>query len=100
MRVQIAGIKNVDDAIRIRVYFNGEPTTYAKLSARGVPEEGTVAFESKDNVMSSKHENFKPGDKHKYTIVMWLEGSDLECTNNIIGGEFKAHMEFNSEFVD
>lgn len=93
-------IKNVDEAIRIRVYFNGEPTTYAKLSARGVPEEGTVAFESKDNVMSSKHEDFKPGDKHKYTIVMWIEGSDLECTNNIIGGEFKAHMEFNSEFKD
>ena len=93
-------IKNVDDAIRIRVYFNGEETTYAKMSARGVPEIGTVPFESKDIVMSSKNENFKPGDKHKYTIVMWLEGSDLECTNNIIGGEFKAHMEFNSEFVD
>ena len=93
-------IKNVDDAIRIRVYFNGEPITYAKMSARGVPETGTVAFESKDIVMSSKNESFKPGDKHKYTIVMWLEGSDLECTNNIIGGEFKAHMEFNSEFVD
>ena len=93
-------IKNVDDAIRIRVYFNGEPTTYAKISARGVPETGTVAFASKDTVMSSKSEDFKPGDKHKYTIVMWIEGSDLECTNNIIGGEFKAHMEFNSEFVD
>ena len=93
-------IKNVDEAIRIMVYFNGEPTTYAKMSARGVPENGTVAFESQESVMSSKHEAFKPGDKHKYTIVMWLEGSDIECTNNIIGGEFKAHMEFNSEFVD
>lgn len=93
-------IKNVDEAIRIRVYFNGKQTTYAKMSARGVPENGTVAFESKDIVMSSHIEEFKPNDKHKYTIVMWLEGSDLECTNNIIGGEFKAHMEFNSEFVD
>jgi hypothetical protein len=93
-------IKNVDDAIRIRVYFDGEPTTYAKMSARGVPETGTVPFKSKDIVMSSKIAEFKAGDKHKYTIVMWLEGSDLECTNNIIGGEFKAHMEFNSEFVD
>ena len=93
-------IKNVDEAIRIRVYFNGEPTTYAKMSARGVPETGTVAFKDKDIVMSSNIKEFKPGDKHKYTIVMWIEGSDLECTNNIIGGEFKAHMEFNSEFVD
>ena len=93
-------IKNVDEAIRIRVYFNGVPTTYAKKTELGIPENGTVAFKNEDTVMSSHISEFKPGDKHKYTIVMWLEGSDLDCTNNIIGGEFKAHMEFNSEFVD
>lgn len=93
-------IKNVDEAIRFMIYFDGEPTTYAKKSARGNPESGTVAFQSEEVVTSSMVEGFKPGDKHKYTIVMWLEGSDLECTNNIIGGEIKAHMEFNSEFVD
>lgn len=31
---------------------------------------------------------------------MWLEGNDPECTDNILGGEFKAHMQFNSEHVD
>ena len=93
-------IKNVDDAIRFMIYFNGEPTTYAKKSARGTPETGTTEFKSDEIVMSTVVKDFKPGDKHKYTIVMWLEGSDLECTNNIIGGEIKAHMEFNSEFVD
>ena len=69
------------------------------MSALGVPENGTVAFESENIVMSSHISEFKPGDIHKYTIVMWLEGSDLECTNNIIGGEFKAHMEFKSEIM-
>ena len=93
-------IKNVDEAIRLRVYFNGNPTTYAKLSELGTPEKETVAFESENIVMSSHISEFKPGDIHKYTIVMWLEGSDLECTNNIIGGEFKAHMEFKSEIID
>ena len=93
-------IKDVDEAIRLRVYFNGESITYAKLSALGTPEKETVAFESENIVMSSHISEFKPGDIHKYTIMMWLEGSDLECTNNIIGGEFKAHMEFKSEIMD
>ena len=51
--------------------------------------------------MALEHrENFAPGDIDKYTIVMWVEGSDLECTDNILGGEIKVHMEFNSEFTD
>ena len=45
-------------------------------------------------------ENFGPGQIDKYTIVMWVEGSDPECTDNILGGEIKVHMEFNSEFVE
>ena len=36
-------------------------------------------------------------DKSKYTIVLWIEGSDPECTDNILGGEFKVHMDFKSE---
>ena len=93
-------IKNVDEAIRMRVYYDGEATTYAKLSSNGRPEVSTEPFYSEDRVMVQHIENFKPGDIHKYTIVMWLEGNDIDCNNNIIGGEFKAHMVFNSEFVD
>lgn len=93
-------IKNVDEAIRMRVYYDGEATTYAKLSSNGRPEVNTEPFYSEDRIMVQHVENFKPGDIHKYTIVMWLEGNDIDCNNNIIGGEFKAHMVFNSEFVD
>ena len=31
---------------------------------------------------------------------MWVEGSDLDCTDNILGGEIKMHMQFNSEFKE
>lgn len=93
-------IKNVDEAVRIRIYKNDDYVTYAKLSARGVPEVDTEPFES-ENIVTSEHvENFKPGDKNKYTVVFWLEGSDLECNDNLLGGEFKFHMEFNSEFKE
>ena len=51
-------------------------------------------------VVKEHVDNFKPGDINKYTIVLWIEGSDPECTDNILGGEFKVHMDFNSEHVD
>ncbi len=93
-------IKNVDEAVRIRVYKDEEFKTYAKVSATGDPEEDTIAFESDELVAFDHVENFVPGDTDKYTIVVWLEGKDPETTNNIIGGEIKMHMEFNSEFVE
>ncbi len=93
-------IKNVDDAVRVRIYRNGEPVTYAKLAANGQPEPDTVAFESDNIVARSFVENFMPGDIDRYTILLWLEGNDPECTDNILGGEFKIEMNFNSEHID
>lgn len=92
-------IMNVDEAIRIRVYKNSESTTYAKVAYNGNPEPGTVAFTSDTLVARNHVQNFSPGDRNKYTIVLWLEGSDPECTDNILGGEFKVHMDFKSEII-
>ena len=94
-------IKNVDEAVRIRIYKNdGSYVTYAKKSAKGTAESGTVTFVS-DEIIAREHvADFNPGDIHKYTVVMWIEGSDPECTDNILGGEFKAHLDFKSEFID
>ena len=90
-------IKNVDEAVRVRVYRDGQATTYAKMSSRGTAEPDTVPFES-DELMVREHIiNFTPGKMSKYTIVLWVEGSDPECTDNILGGEFKVHMDFKSE---
>lgn len=93
-------IKNVDEAVRIRVYKNGEQITYAKVSKRGDAEPNTIPFLSDTSVVLENVKNFKPGDINKYTIVIWLEGSDPECTNNILGGEIKLHMDFKSEFIE
>jgi len=35
-----------------------------------------------------------PGQSHKYTIIMYLEGEDPECTDDIKGGMLKLDMEF------
>ena len=93
-------IKNVDDSVRIRIYKNGKPTTFAKIGINGQPEKETVPFISKDLVTFEHRVKFSPGDIDKYTVVIWIEGSDLQCTDNILGGEIKMHMEFNSEFKE
>lgn len=93
-------IRNVDDAIRIRIYRNGEYQTYAKLGANGQPENGTIPFQEDKLAVRSHVENFQPGALDRYTIVLWIEGNDPDCTDNILGGEFKVHMDFNSEHVE
>lgn len=93
-------VRNVDDAVRIRIYRNGEQVTYAKMGANGLPEENTIAFESNDLVVRTHVENFEPGAIDRYTIMLWVEGTDPECTDNILGGEFKVNMIFNSEHID
>ena len=92
-------IKNVDEAVRVRVYKNGEYLTYAKIGRNGKAEKETVPFESETLIVRELVKDFKPGDKNKYTVVLWLEGSDPDCTDNILGGEIKIHMEFNSEII-
>lgn len=85
-------IKNVDDAVRVMVYKNGEKTVYAKRTPIGDIEPGTTPFVSKDKVMSELYENFKPNDVDKYTVVVYLEGDDPQCINDILGGEMKMDM--------
>ena len=89
----LAKVKNVDDAVRVKVYLNGESIVYAKRTPdTDEPEPGTTPFVSDKIVMNGLREDFHPGDVDKYTIVIWLEGNDPECINDIIGGELKMQM--------
>lgn len=93
-------IKDVDEAIRVMVYRNGERIIYAKPNrTTGQPEKGTVAFKDDTLVMLEKVENFQVGDIDKYTIVIYLEGDDPECTDPLIGGEIKMHMRITEEHI-
>ncbi len=94
-------ILNVDEAIRVMVYLNGEKTVYAKLNGyTEEPEEGTKAFYSDDTVMLESRQDFAPGDIDKFTIVVWIEGDDPDCTNALLGGELKMHMDITEEHID
>lgn len=36
----------------------------------------------------------RPGEKQKYTVVMWVEGNDPDCTDEIIGASCGITMQF------
>ena len=87
--------EEADHAVRVMIVKNGEETVYAKAQKGSTePEPDTVAFLSNTKVMEDTTEAFAPGEVDKYTVVIWLEGEDPECVDDIKGGVVKMSMNF------
>ena len=86
----------LDDAMRVRLYIGDEGVEYAKLSAENTPEPYSTPFHSTGVITRGLVEDFAPGDKVKYTIVIWLEGDDPECVDRVIDGMAKVEMNFKA----
>jgi hypothetical protein len=115
---------NVASAIWVMLFEDGKQILYAKEGANGEPEglygyntkppfadsayyydkqyyelNGkygviTTPFVSDKIVAQGMVEDVEPQEVHKYTVVMWVEGNDPECTNDIFGGYAKFSMDF------
>ena len=88
--------KKVDEAVRIAVYKNGEKTVYGKTKSNGGGMESDCdsEFLTSGIVMRTSSEGFKANEKDKFTVVIWLEGNDPDCIDDIIGGTLKLGMNF------
>lgn len=99
---------DIEKAVRIRVItsLNGsekQQIDYARAKGvddkgEAIPEEspyGTTPFYQNRIVCLEKVKDFNPADVMKYTIVLWLEGPDEDCVDDIIGGSFKIDMKFS-----
>lgn len=54
-------------------------------------------FETDDVICSGMRQKIASGEVDKYTVVMWYEGEDPDCTDEIIGGWVEAYMGFDYE---
>ena len=100
----------VDAAARVRLYFTpdyykaatgeynygGNYTDYAKprTNGNGAPEVDPdnrvmTNFSSSNTVCEAQVDDFQSGDMAKITVVIWLEGNDPDCTDEVLGGPFK-----------
>ena len=93
-QVVMSNVTNgLDEAIRLRLYVDGKPTTYAKTRSDGLgAEPGTTEFYSATTMAQGRIDNLDPGACTKYTIVLWLEGNDPDCIDWLIGGSIKIEM--------
>lgn len=60
--------------------------TYYRITTNPFTDEYTVARGTQKEV--------DPMEVHKYTVVVWLEGDDPECTNDRIGGHLGLNLQF------
>lgn len=96
--IEIIGVaKSADEAVRVMVYKNGESEIYGKASYnnRKVAEKDCTMFETDEKVMSTSTEDFEVGQVDKYTVVIWIEGNDPECIDDIRNGHVRMRMLFS-----
>ena len=96
--MELTGTANgMDEAIRVMIYKNGEELTYAKgtKADRSKAEPGTIAWLDDTIIMKTETKDFAPASVDKYTIVIWIEGNDLECKNDILGGYIRSKILFS-----
>ena len=93
-QVKMSNISNgIDEAIRLKLYIDGTPTTYAKTASDGSgAEPGTTEFYSSDVLARGRKDDFNAKATTKFTIVLWLEGTDPDCVDWIKGGAMKLEM--------
>jgi len=104
--LKMSGITNsLDEAIRIRLYVNGTPTTYAKTASDGSGAEPlvygdpespkTTEFFSQSFIVNERIDSLMAEEKVKFTVVIWIEGNDPDCIDWLIGGKLKIDMNMN-----
>lgn len=94
--INVTNVTNgLDEAIRIRLYTNGTPETFAKTKSDGSgPELGTTEFYSNGIAAYRRVDNFAPSAVTRYTVVIWIEGNDPDCVDWLLGGKLKVDMAF------
>lgn len=90
--------EGADEALRVMIIKNGKRTTYGKprLGTDNVLEVyADKPFASDRLVATVTNDKLKAGKAEKITVVVWFEGEDPECVNDILKGEVKLSMDLD-----
>lgn len=108
-------IKNADEALRIMVIVGNEKKVFAKASPldgsaecsyygpkQKECQEKTIPFreDADGTIILQKRANMQPGDLDRITVVVWVEGDDPECLDNLIGGRVRLDMKITEEHTE
>lgn len=97
---------HIDEAIRVRLYKDegsgAEYKDYAKARSDGAGNETHYCDESFAGVYlvcADTIDRVEIGDYVKFTVVVWLEGDDDDCTDSVINGKIKFDMNIEAKPV-
>jgi hypothetical protein len=98
--------KKMEDAIRVLVIEDDIQTIYQKPDyndGHGIPVSYTTELQKTQKFLSDtivtrqRFFNFQPGMMRKYSVIMWIEGTDPDTNDEILGGMIKLQMNFSIE---
>lgn len=83
----------LDSAVRLAVYYNGgDREIFAKRATNGQAEPDTVPFATDTVIDTGTILDMAVGSVDKYTVVIWIEGDDPDCTDERLGGVIEMAM--------
>ncbi len=73
------------------------PETYSYDETSGKYRLTTKPFATSNVVAMAQREGIAPEEIDKFTVVIWLEGEDPECVNDILGGSIEMMMKLKCQ---
>ena len=87
---------DIDEAIRIMLIRNGEKKIFKKAPVNDTPgEENMIEFLS-DDVYKEETVPIKKNGVDKFTFVIWVEGNDPQCVNDILSGKITLSVDMTA----
>lgn len=87
---------NPADANDLEMIYDAETAQYVKGTRKTSEIDATPFYDDNPNgrsiIMSRIHENFAPKAIQAFTVVVWLEGEDGECVDEVLGGKMRLEM--------
>jgi len=71
-----------------------DPEQYTYNEQTGIHTITTKPFEASNVVATGERAEIQAQEIDKFTVVIWLEGEDPECINDILGGSIEMIMKF------
>lgn len=106
LRILILEEREMDENLEGNKNLKEDGTLYAKeedsqegideLKAANYPADKVTYFADDDVIINQKENSFAVDGVIKYTVVIWLEGYDISCKDELIGGRLKMKMNFNA----
>ena len=98
--------KNAEDAVWVWYFEGNNDSTGRIFQKKDTSVDSTTwqgysgyrereYFQDEYTVFNEVMDNLEPGEVRKMTLILWLEGQDPDCSDNVIGGKINFNIEYN-----